>query len=1049
MHLWLAYLAWTSLFAVSIAAKATASICTCGFFDPIAQTVFTDSLIVYFNETESLPVPGFVEEVYQHSFEKGWNTQFRRGASNSNVIIDASAIDTNGSQSLELHVSPAQQDHLVVGGSLRTLRRDIQYGSFTSLLRSPGPWAGDGGSALSMALQYNVTQMVTINLQNKDLPDQASISMRESDEFPAADIAIPYHDVNNGSFGDGRLSSPWDFMDFQITWTKTEVKYYIGGYLARIVSKDDKPDLFSVPSPLFLRHWSSGSNYSSQGPPKQPSIANVGWVRAFFNSSVMTEDDHEGFDTRCQEADACRSDDFTLRGSTPYPQSAALEWEQKPILKPTRWIPIWIAIASISLTTILLLGPAWKRVQEGAAKLKKREVQVRKKPKMLETNWTLHDAEIETLPGSATSTLETQMGALSTSPKTLDGSLASPTTELSFRSQGEPVDSIRTHATRTSLETTILSDRWSLKPACGDFERDSACKSISARPPSMVTWSETVIPAATMFSEISYGQEQQFPRRGECDSGNDRSSHLMDDFRLRQRSELEVPTGFVLRNPKRKSVAFIQSDPGKQHNEEARQIFRKSTPDAPTGQRLSTARKKSVASYNVQDLTTPCEGEKFISHLAGLASLSCLLITAINLSLTFVNGSITPGAFTHYSGEAIIRKTIGTFLLNFVWVGPFILTSTRFLVWNYLRTGDLLPLAEKTVRRVPRLILPVTAIVLLEYFLIDCGATKWLEYLPSVSWSMWPFVREFRSFGSFLNELLELMYLIPNAAPTITLNFCTGVLWMIPIQLQGSWLTLLAVVIIYEIKTPWKRITFYVFCITSHWYAVSWGSYFYAGILVSDLDYTYKWRSFLYDRPFAYFPLLLLCILLALGSLSMDFVTQWTNVNYVTSEYAIHPDVKSGLSISEAGTAIYPDYFVPRLNGLLFAAGLQAAVGLSPLIQKVFSVKVLVRIYPHILSIYLIHGFVFWSLGSWLCIRFAVHGLPYWVNVLIVATSCYAVIAISLPLLTPMLDSLGKTIAREIWDFASEEPVPRRPTLHPFPLDFLKREEISSEVSCA
>jgi len=55
------------------------------------------------------------------------------------------------------------------------------------------------------------------------------------------------------------------------------------------------------------------------------------------------------------------------------------------------------------------------------------------------------------------------------------------------------------------------------------------------------------------------------------------------------------------------------------------------------------------------------------------------------------------------------------------------------------------------------------------------------------------------------------MYLIPNAAPQITFNYCTGVLWTIPGQLQGSWLVLLGVIVIREIKTPWKRFGYYIF----------------------------------------------------------------------------------------------------------------------------------------------------------------------------------------------------------------------------------------------
>ena len=75
--------------------------------------------------------------------------------------------------------------HLVVGGSLRTLRRDIQYGSFRSLMRSPAQWVG--GSVLSLSLQYNRTRMVSLNAQNANIPSAASVSMLEGDEFPESD----------------------------------------------------------------------------------------------------------------------------------------------------------------------------------------------------------------------------------------------------------------------------------------------------------------------------------------------------------------------------------------------------------------------------------------------------------------------------------------------------------------------------------------------------------------------------------------------------------------------------------------------------------------------------------------------------------------------------------------------------------------------------------------------------------------------------------------------------------------------------------------------
>lgn len=212
------------------------------------------------------------------------------------------------------------------------------------------------------------------------------------------------------------------------------------------------------------------------------------------------------------------------------------------------------------------------------------------------------------------------------------------------------------------------------------------------------------------------------------------------------------------------------------------------------------------------------------------------------------------------------------------------------------------------------------------------------------------------------------------------------------------------------------------------WYALSWGSCFYIAVMLVDLDVTYKRRIYLYARPFKYYPLLTSCIVLSLVGLSTDLLTQLTGINYPTFEYAIHP------SISQAGLAQYPAYYIPRLNGLAFGTGLQATLELSPVLQKFFSLRPLKLLFPHTFTVYLIHGFVFWSLGSWLCVTLAVHGLSYWANILTVAVFCYAAIALSLPLLTPLVETLGGGggVSRLVWQHAHEEPESRRPTLFPF-----------------
>lgn len=986
--------------------------CSCGFYDASTDTLFTDSIIVYFNESTTLPVPEFVTEEYKHKYEKGWNSQYREGAAASNIHFSKPSANSNTStgDSLELSVSPYQKDHLVVGSSIRTARRDIQYGSFTSSLRSPGQWAGNGGSALSMALQFNLTQLITINLQNTDWPSNASVSMLEGEEFPDLKYEVAYDAMINGTFGNGTIS-PWQDTEFRMDWTKKYVKFYIGGHLARTIRRKDDDELFSAPSPFYLRHWSNGDMYASQGPPNQTTTANVGWVRTFFNSSLMSENDHIDFVKRCDIADACLSSDTTLRGSSSYSNAALLEWKQKKKSKPSRRFSIWLAVACISMTTLLLLNPFWKRIREKT--IGKKKTMSPHEPVAMEQAKSLsaiYDSRAPTVAGSANLTPINRTRAPSLSATTLNESKPSSRTATPYnRTRPSSVVSKNDTSVKQPPRSVYFEDGQIHFAPSKDYLIDLDEKNLG----------ECILPKPSRLSDgpkKGDSVDEISPAISGRDDGNNDSRMVAEDATVHQNaSPKDAPSTEGYRN------------------------FSK--PNAPTNDADVT--KVTPPSFQDRSSTTVAlpptalpQAKKRVDYLAGLVAVAALLVTAIHFSLTFIIGAINSGAYAEYN-------TITSILLNLVWIGPFLMTSTRFLVSSYLRTGNLLPIAEKTVGRTFRLMLPVAAIAMLEYFFINVGATKWLEYLPSVTWSTWPFVVGYNDFGHFVSEVLELAYLIPNAAPKITNNYCTGVLWTIPVQLQGSWLTLLAVIVIYEIKTPWKRFGFYAFCIVNHWYAVSWGMYFYFGILLTDLDITYNWRKYLHARPVMYYPLLTFFVLLAFASLGLDVLTQWTHVQYSAEEYGIHPEITTGLTVAQAGLLTSPQYYFPRINGISFAVGIQAAVELSPLIQKIFSFKALTWVFPHTFTIYLIHGFVFWSLGSWLCISFAARDMYHWLNIGLVALCCYTVMTLSLPLLTPVVETVGKTFTKDIWQSAREEPAPRQPTLYPFPSGFLSDRDVT------
>ncbi|EOD51982.1 putative glycoside hydrolase family 16 protein [Neofusicoccum parvum UCRNP2] len=755
--------------------------CSCGFYDDTTGDLFTESLIQYFNETADLDQ--FILENFEHKSEKSWNSKFRQGALPDNVV--------DNSTSLELYCDPYDDAHVVNGGSIRSVRRDIQYGSFRSLMR--GPRQGMGGSSLTMRLLFNETESLEINVMNTDSNATAWVSTLMQNEWPDRDLGINYTILGNSSLANG-TAWPWDFMEFRIDWTDKEVRYYVGQNNSRTVTKKKHGQIPMTPSPLYFRHWSIGNTYSMEGPPYFRSVANVGWMRMFFNTSTMTDDQHEVFDARCTIEDACSMNDMDLR----------LVSSEKGF---------------------------------GAARIK------------------------------------------------------------------EVVEEPKEHPLKTATNAA----------------------------------------------------------------------------------------------------------------------------DTKAADKIPTAKKARV------------------DYLAGLVALCSIFVTLIHFHLTYVPAVVIPGAFVHYPSELWAERLISPFIMNQMWLGVFFTTSTRFLSARYFREGKLDVIAERAVKRAPRLMIPVTAMVLFEYFFIDVGATKYLEYLPSVTWSTWGYVAKFPSVGHFISEILELVYLIPNAVPQITFNYCTGVLWTIAVQLQGSWVVLLGAILIREIKTPWKRFGYYAFCVVNNWYARNWGSFFWLGLMLTDLDITYKWRKYLYPRPLVYYPLICFCSFMTLVGFTMNLLPQWISFNFTTHENGIHPDQETGLPIMETDNYGYPNYYEPRFNMLLFAVGMQAIVELSAVVQKILSFPLLVWVFPHIFTIYLIHGFIFWSWGAWLCVFLASRDFVYWLNILLTGVTCYAIIILSLPIVTPAIEILGRDITINIWEFANQKPPPKKDTLFPFNKDELGMQGEKSE----
>lgn len=356
------------LFRVAVATTDVAS-CSCGFFDPRTGAVWTDAIVTYANETDALPAESLVAEDFQHANEKNWNARYRAGASSSNLGHNESTGPGWNGSAWTLKLDTPTKDHAVVGASIRSLRRDIRYGTFESALGAPKP--GVGGSVLAMRLDYNESQTVNLNVMNADDPKEAWTSfMIYGDWRGTRSKGVNFSDFGNSTYK--FPSSPWGFVPYRIDWTDAKADFFIGESLARSISPRDTWKRWpTTPSTLYFRHSSIGDMYTSQGPPPNGSYAHVGMIRAFFNSSLMSDADHTAYDKRCRQGSdhvpsspvgkQCFVSDTSLRGSSPYSPAATTKFKENLLDYKKRWPAIFVASICISISTVLLVHALIKR----------------------------------------------------------------------------------------------------------------------------------------------------------------------------------------------------------------------------------------------------------------------------------------------------------------------------------------------------------------------------------------------------------------------------------------------------------------------------------------------------------------------------------------------------------------------------------------------------------------------------------------------------------------------------------------------------------------
>lgn len=975
--------------------------CACGYLDPLTKDLWTDTTILYFNETTAAELAtnvDFVDLHFANLYEPGFATTFRQAAVESNIGL-------NETGALQLAVNPSTKDHLVEGSGIRTTRQDIQYGSFRAALQ-PAQINDGSGSALSMYYQYNISQNVEIDLVNADA---ATSKAWFSAQLPTGTLPSESYTFGNIS-AETRELNEWRF-----DWTHKSINFSTPLNSSVIFNASSKHyALPSVPGAVYFKHWSNGNPGLSQGPPLTTQHAWVGYIRLFYNSTITSA--HDVFQSQCEilQQPVCSTEDYTLRTSSEFGASSKIRWKLvAEEYTPPKWAIYGVSISGTILGLVIVHAIIRRLIR----------------------HYSIPKADRPVHPGAYTYKLDRFA---------LHGELTREMVQEKKRTEKEEKRAIARGETPLIKAREIDPDAASIVSLATTQEPDQSSirgfRSLASNKNSKVI--------ASALPTMYYARPGS--AQGQSTSGNPRGPSRLhdvvsggdddgdedaeeDDGMLTPRDRAGSDASFeALVDEAYAGLPGRPSDDLDRMDDETGVAFRAAVKELPAN------RKKSL----FQTLEVPRPGTKFwsrffsaapskkveaeqailkatsrIDYLDGLRGLACVLVSLVHFSLTFYPGFLEDitGIDERYSWVKWIRYTIAPFFFNNNFgIGVFFILSSRLIGVRFLKAGHLQDLAGSTFRRIPRLAFPILCSVTLEYFLIGVGATQYLQYLASITWSTWPYAVEFSNVGHYINEFLMLLYVQPPTLPQIIYNYCTGVLWTIPISISGSWLIFLGVIVIREIKTPWKRFGYYFFCMMNSWYALNWGAYFWVGLAISDLDVTYRYRAWGIQRWRSWLIVLTLWATVFLV-MSSQWLQQVTNFNFPTLEHNIHPDVLTGLPVGQTVNKGFPPFNYPQVYSLFAATAVVMLCDLSSALQAFFNIKFLRALGYYSYSIYLLHGVIFWSWGSWLCVVLSTKGAPYWANILTVFITSYIWLAFSVYLWTPFADVFSGYAGTALW----------------------------------
>lgn len=1029
--------------------------------DPATNALWTDSIITYFNETEASS--GIVFDPPSSpsldgsksggdtgtSLQRSWTTvdhlnDWNEGFSNlwrTGYASNNTHLSPRTSEGLQLDVQPADtSDRITWGSALLTRRRDIQYGSLRTSMVAPRPY--EGGTVLQLGIQYNSSEYIRSALYSASQDPRLS-TLQWSYSARNAD-ADPYIQNLTAALGD----APWSsFTEHRIDWLGSDRLIFSNGALPSdgavnqlgFDKETDKTNLPTLGGPVSLSHFSSGDVSMQQSPPvlHQPE-ARVLYARLFFNSSSLAR--AEAFEAECAAssgASICSTEDETLRESTPFTEEALSPFSARSVPRRAPLYSVIACSAAGGLFVLLLVHALSVRYIKANATKKALQEMDASEDKSQEVV-----AEVPFEPSARPSTNVSRWEdpdfvarAIRHCDDDIDEEDEEAETIVDHMEQDDPLRINKTASGPSDLlGHASFNDEDKLGYVAPQYRlayeahahRGSDAHSLA---PSSSRMSFDLSKSPAEGSSASFVISERTPSEG---------GHWQTSSSDHHHARWETPIVEWQAAPSTDQIPA--AGPMAQRTDRAQQI------DDPTHaaphrashlKRFSALAKTTLLGSGSAGKTA--SGAARVEYLDGLRGFACFLVSLHHFLLIFYYGITTVNQPMHYAGmETWLRKILGAILVNGgLNVGIFFFLAARVIANRYLVRGRLQDLAEAIHRRVPRLMLPISAAIVINYFLIEADAFHWVLRLASRTWSPWSYYQNYENLGVFINDYLALWFTIPPNVPPLVSLYATGILWTVPVIVQSSWTVFLCALVAREIPNPKKRYTFYGACWVLSWYANRFDYFFIAGLIMADLDNRVKYRQ----KAAHGFPLAPASIRERLAPRIANIrvhgqaaawvvfltgaVFSWlefvggSGSDVIKQEHGIHPDWPSSKPNAWDPSTRSVDYTDPRFFDFLFVLGFFLLCDLCNSFRTFFQLRFWSAFGRNAFSLYLLHGVIFWSWGAWLCLALLKHDVPYWAAVLVVFLTSYMWLALLCEMFTRTFDAWGVSISKSFWRVTS------------------------------